>query len=175
MGWKTLRVYVRALLTCFHQRKTLSSSSTATTVPKTTATATARATRLGLIVYPAPQESPTHSWIQSRLRYQGHKELLTGLWRRWDAAAKALLDRARQRTSRADMEVTDSPSVMVPFGRSRDQRYEGGSADTQVGAQALSQLGRAVSDILTLMRMVCYTVLSFVLSSLPRTHFPPSH
>ncbi|OAQ35756.1 hypothetical protein K457DRAFT_12974 [Linnemannia elongata AG-77] len=153
MVWKTLRVYTKALLTCFHQRPSPSSSSTETTASKT---ATRSSRRLELIVYPAPQESSTHAWIRSRLRYQGHKELLSSLWRRWDAGAKALLDRIRKRASQAEGGAVYSALALIPFDRSGGQGQQVVSEYTYVDKQVVSQLGRAVSDILTLMRMIVH-------------------
>lgn len=171
MVWKTLRVYTKALLTCFHQRPSPSSSSTETTASKT---ATRSSRRLELIVYPAPQEGSTQAWIRSRLRYQGHKELLSSLWRRWDAGAKALLDRIRKRASQAEGGAVYSALALIPFDRSEGQGQQSVSEDTYVDKQVVSQLGRAVSDILTLMRMVRYTVVFIFLSS-PRIHFTPCY
>ncbi|KAG0373509.1 hypothetical protein BGX24_011613 [Mortierella sp. AD032] len=127
MVWKTLRVYMEALLSCFHQVSPSSSSSTeAVKTPS-----------FALFIYPTPQADTTHSWIQARLRYQGHKELLTSLWRRWNAAAKTVVEQMR----RASM---------------KQEEQDGVNTNTGLDAQALVQLSRVVSDILTLMRMIVH-------------------
>ncbi|KAK3841507.1 MAG: hypothetical protein J3R72DRAFT_524340 [Linnemannia gamsii] len=127
MVWKTLRVYMEALLSCFHQGSPSSSSSTEA----------AKTPSFALFIYPTPQADTTHSWIQARLSYQGHKELLTSLWRRWNAAAKAVVEQMQ----RASM---------------KQQEQDGVNTNTGLDAQALVQLSRVVSDILTLMRMIVH-------------------
>ncbi|KAF8944624.1 hypothetical protein BGZ47_003994 [Haplosporangium gracile] len=156
--WKTLRVYMKALLSCFHQGPSSSSvASTSATSTTTETTATTTTTRLELVIYPAPEERLGHSWIRSQLKYQGHKELLTGLWWRWDAAAKALLDRIQQRASQAERKAVNPRSAMPPFfGHSRVQGQQDGSEGVRPDAQGLSQLSRIVSDILTLMRIIVH-------------------
>ncbi|KAG0274967.1 hypothetical protein BGZ95_009307 [Linnemannia exigua] len=127
MVWKTLRVYMEALLSCFHQGSPSSSCSTAA----------AKAPRFTLFIYPTPQADASRSWIQARLKYQGHKELLTGLWQRWNAAAKVVAEQMR----RESMKQQEQDSI---------------NTNTGLGIQGLVQLNRVVSDILMLMRMIVH-------------------
>ncbi|KAF9142227.1 hypothetical protein BG015_000999 [Linnemannia schmuckeri] len=145
LAWVALQVYMNALLSCFHPGPPSSSS---------VASSSASSTRLELNIYPAPDESLSHSWIRLRLKYQGHKELLTGLWWRWNAAAKVLFDQIQQRALQAEREAVNPRSPF--FGRSRVQGQQDGSEGFRSDAQDLSRLGRIVSDILTLMRMIVH-------------------
>lgn len=146
MVWKTLRFYVKTIIACFQQGPSSSATSSSTTT-----------TRLGLIVYPEPQGSPTHAWIRSRLRYQGQKEFLTNLWRRWNAAARALLGRIRPWASlQIVQENNNLASAATSFRHTSDSGSQGGPESSTLDARDLSQLSRVVSDILTLMRMACH-------------------
>jgi hypothetical protein len=163
---------MKALLSCFHQGP---SSSFALASISTTKT------KLGLVVYPAPQESLTYTWIRSRIKYQGHKEFLTNLWRRWNAAARALLGRIQQRDSLQMEKETKNLALAVTSCRhTRDPGSQDECEGSKFDARDLSQLSRVVSDILTLMRMAGYPftfprllttldVLLFVLASLTPT------